>query len=371
MRGRLVALIVVACALAAPATASALPGDPPPAPLAPADGATLPVNADGIPVSFSCPLYRSFDDGFIPVFGGVKDYGVSLSDSPALGADGRLADALRDTASADPSTAGTCSAALGAGGPPAPRAALRVQETPGKYYWQVYRICVGCPGSYEVGPVRSFTLRSPVAPSLGVPQTAYDGYPFFVSIALAGAPDGTQAIVERKNGTGWLKVATVNAAGGKAEAVVTLARGDRQLRATVTIGSQSTSSPPKHVNVKRARNWSTSSRANGGYKGTGAGLKSITFRIASKGRELRDLNAKVPMLCPGVQAGQFTTQIGTAIFKKVKIAPDGRFVGAGTPAKNTSIRIRGRVVGRKVQDGRVELSVGNCTGSQSFTAKRS
>jgi hypothetical protein len=365
MRGSLVVLIVFACVLGAPAAASALPGDPPPAPLAPADGATLPVDADGIPVSFACPLYRVSDDGFIPLYGGVKDYGVSLSDSPALGADGRLEGAIRNTASADPATAGTCNAALGAGGPPP-----RVQDTPGTYYWQVYRICVGCPGSYEVGPVRSFTLRSLVAPALTVPQKAYDGYPFLVSIALAGAPDGTQAIVERKNGAGWLKLATASAAGGKAEAVVTLARGDRQLRATVRIGSQSTSGQPKHVDVKRARNWSTSARANGRYEGTGSGLKSISFRIAAKGRELRDLDAKVPMLCPGIQAGQFTTQIGTAKLRKARIAPDGRFVAASAPGSGTAIRVRGRLVGRKVLEGRIELSVGNCSGSQAYGASR-
>ncbi len=366
MRGRLVALLVFACVLAVPSGAAALPGDAPFAPLTPANGATLPVDPDAIAVTYTCPEYRIADNGFIPVFGGPTDYGVSMSSSPAVGPDGRL-QGTRNPSLRDPAgPAGTCKAGLGAGGPPP-----RIQETPGTYYWQVYRLCLDCPGSYESGPVLTFTLRSPVQPALTVPQKAYEGYPFIVSVALAGAPTGTQTVIERKSGSGWSKVATTSASAGKAEAVVVLARGEQQLRAAVTAGSQTTTSPAKTINVKRARNWSTSSRASGSYKGSGSGLKSITFRIASKGRELRDLNAKVPMLCPGITAGQFTTQIGTAILNKVKIAPDGHFVGAATPGKDTAIRIRGRLVGRKVQDGRVELSVGNCSGSQSFTAKHS
>ncbi len=191
-----------------------------------------------------------------------------------------------------------------------------------------------------------------------------------MSVALAGAPAGTSVAIERKAGATWSKVAAASAAAGKAEAVVTLARGPQQLRAVVTIGSQRIESAARAVNVKRARNWSTSSRANGRYEGSGSGLKSVAFRIAAKGRELRDLDAKVPMLCPGITAGQFTTQIGTAKLRKVKIAPDGRFVGAATPGSATAIRIRGRLVGRTVTGGRIELSVGNCTGSQAFTARR-
>ena len=54
-------------------------------PLAPADGAAVPVDPDGIPVTFTCPPYG--------LFGGPTSYGVTLSTSPALGPDGRLADA--------------------------------------------------------------------------------------------------------------------------------------------------------------------------------------------------------------------------------------------------------------------------------------
>src|SRR5204862_1349444 len=117
---------------------------------------------------------------------------------------------------------------------------------------------------------------------------------FIVSVAVAGAPTGGRIVIEGKAGSGWQQVATASAAAGKAEAVVILARGDRQLRAAVTIGSETTLGTPKHIDVKRARDWSTSSRANGRYKGSGSGLKSVSFRIAATGRELRDSEATGP-----------------------------------------------------------------------------
>jgi hypothetical protein len=76
------------------------------------------------------------------------------------------------------------------------------------------------------------------------------------------------------------------------------------------------------------------------------------------------------MLCPTPgMVGQFTTQIGKAALKRIRIAPDGSFVGAAT-ARSTSIRVRGRLRGRRITGGRVELSVGSCQGSSAFTAKR-
>jgi hypothetical protein len=191
--GRLLLALAVLAALAAPTTAVALPGDAAFTPLDPPDGAALPVDSNGIRVTYTCPVYRIADPGF-PLFGGPKDYGVTLSTSPALGADGRLADGVRNTGSADPSV-GTdgCVAFLGAGGAPP-----RIQETPGTYYWQVYRICTECPGEYETRPVRTLTLRSPVKPSLRAGGRAYAGFPFFVALALTGAPDGTSVVVERR-----------------------------------------------------------------------------------------------------------------------------------------------------------------------------
>ena len=95
---RRVALAAVLAGLALPAGASAQPGDPPFGPLAPADGATLPVDPEGIPASFSCPEFViAGDGGPFSSFGFADDYGTSMSQSPALGPDGRLADSVAGT----------------------------------------------------------------------------------------------------------------------------------------------------------------------------------------------------------------------------------------------------------------------------------
>jgi hypothetical protein len=92
--------------------------------------------------------------------------------------------------------------------------------------------------------------------------------------------------------------------------------------------------------------------------------------VTGRGRQVRDFRAFVPMLCPGISPGQFTTQIGTATVRRARIAPDGRFVAAFTPARDTAISLRGRLRGRRVSGGHVKLSVSNCSGSASFKASR-
>jgi hypothetical protein len=360
---RLLRTLVLVTALAWPATAAALPGDAAFAPLDPPDGAVVPVDPNGIRVTYTCPVYRIADPGF-PLFGGPKDYGVTLSTSPTLGADGRLADGVRVTGSADPSV-GTdgCSAMLGAGGAPP-----RIQETPGTYYWQVHRICTECPGEYETGPVRTLTLRSAVKPSLRASGRAYAGYPFFVALTLTGAPDATSVVVERRAGSGWERAGSATVLRGKAEAVVTLARGDQQLRAVATIGSQRVEGDATRITVRRASRWQTGARDDGAYRGR-AGSRSVKLAVARHGRQVRSFRAFVPMLCPGVSPGQFTTQIGTATISRARIAPDGSFVAASTPRSGTTIRVRGRVKRGKAS-GRVELSVGSCVGNSAYSAAR-
>jgi hypothetical protein len=90
---RLCAAVVLA-SLVLPAGASALPGDAPFTPLDPVDGALVHVDPNGIRVTYTCLVYRIADPGF-PLYGGPKDYGVSLSTSPTLGADGRRVAAAR------------------------------------------------------------------------------------------------------------------------------------------------------------------------------------------------------------------------------------------------------------------------------------
>jgi hypothetical protein len=93
----------------------------------------------------------------------------------------------------------------------------------------------------------------------------------------------------------------------------------------------------------------------------------VTRRV----REIRGFSAHVAMLCPGLPAGELTTQIGTAVIGRIKVAPDGSFLGVATPGRQTSIRVRGVLSHGKVRKGTAELSVGDCVGSVGYSARRS
>jgi hypothetical protein len=356
--------VVLALAMLAivPASAWALPTDDEIASISPDDGARVGTNPDGIQVRYLCPTYRIADDG-IPLYGGPKDYGVTLSSSPEPGPDGRLVPGAIATGSVDQSVGpGACSALVGTGG-----ARPTIQETPGTYYWQAWRVCTGCPSGYETGPVRKLMLVSSVSPRVSVLNRVYAGFPFIATIALDDVPDGTVVTVERQRGKRWARVATATALGEKAEAVVTLPRGQQRLRARVRIGGETLTGRIKGVAVRAARAWTTSAASDGAYTGR-AGSRSVKLTIAGNGRQLRNFRALVAMTCPSVTPGQFTTQIGTAAIKSARIAPDGSFVAA-TTRSGSSIRVRGRLQGRRVT-GRVELSVGTCVGNSAFSARR-
>lgn len=359
------AVVAAAVALAAPGSAAAIPGDPPFEPLTPADGASLSVDPGGIPVTFSCPVYRIADPGF-PLFGGPDDYGVSFSRSAALGPDGRLRDPVTlDTGHRDPGTPeGQCSAAMGAGGSDRP------QETPGTYYWQVWRLCTDCPGSYETGPVRRFVLRSRAQLRVRSLGSVYAGFAAIVPVKLTGVPNGSAVRLQRRAGARWRTIARAEALEEQAEIVVKLPRGVQQLRVVATIGDQDVVSPVRRARVRPARGWRTRGGDDGSYAGRPGGEQSVRFTVTGSGRTIRGFKAFVAMLCPGVTPGTFTTQIGTSIINRIRVAPDGRFVGVRT-GRRTAMRVRGRLRNRRVTGGRVELSLGPCSGSVRFTARRS
>lgn len=342
--------------IAAPA-AHALPGDPGFAPLTPADQATLPVDPGGIPVTFTCPVYRTYDaGGGFAVYGGPKDYSVLMSTSAATGPDGRLADPVAiANGQPVPGQDGQCSASLGAGG------AQRPQETPGEYRWQVARICTGCATGYEVGPIRTLALASPVKPALAVPRRAYANYPFIVTVKAQGAPNGTTVTVER--GPGGAVAGRGTVASGVAEVTVSVpTRGTVPLRARMTIGAQNVVGAPTTVSVRAARG-RPAVRA-----GAWTGDHDVRFRV-TRARAISGFTARIPLLCPTPgMTSPFTTMIGTASLKHVRLAPDGSFVGAAT-ARGSAIRVRGRLRGGRSSGGRVELSVGGCTGNAAFSAR--
>jgi hypothetical protein len=81
-------LLALLLALLMPAAAHAAPGDPPIEVLTPPDGATFAPTEDGIAVTYTCPVYHSYDP--VLATGGPSQYGLSVATSPELGTDGRL-----------------------------------------------------------------------------------------------------------------------------------------------------------------------------------------------------------------------------------------------------------------------------------------
>ena len=218
--------------------------------------------------------------------------------------------------------------------------------------------------------MRRLELRSAAKPAVRSPGKVYAGFGVIVPLALEGVPDGTTVRVLRRVGRGARKVGSATALGGRGEASVTLPRGKQTLLVDVRLGNESVVSLPRVVTVRRPGAWKTGPQADdGSYAGRGRGLRSVGFRIAGGGRTLKSFDAKVPLLCPGIVAGQFTTQIATAVVKRARIAPDGRFVAASSTRGGT-VRIRGRLRAGAVKGGRVEMSLGNCVGNSGFDASR-
>ena len=128
-----------------------------------------------------------------------------------VGPDGRLADpvALGTGAITSGLPQDACHSAMAPGGSrPLP------QETPGTYYWQVWRLCIACPASYEVGPILHFVIKSPaqMAVRSPAPARAFVGYPIAFGLTLTGVPDGTKVRLERRAGAVWRTVGTAHGA---------------------------------------------------------------------------------------------------------------------------------------------------------------
>jgi hypothetical protein len=353
--------VVLAGLVAAPV--QAMPGDPPIEVLEPADGATLPV-ADIIPARFTCPVYRQSDagGGFVQ-YGGPDDYTVWISRTPDVDANGKLIGQVGDDGKleAEPDR---CVAGLQPGYVASP------QDLPGIYYWQVARLCVACTGGYEVGPVRRLVLRTTAQLSVRAPARVYGGFKFILPLRLSGVPDRTRVGVEYSAGDRWRPAGFALALGERGDASVVLPAGRTRLRAIVQLGAETVTSRPVALTVRRARRWTTSARDDGRYVIRPGGQRTKKLRVARGGRELRGFEAEVPLLCPSLLPGQpFTNQTGYAAVGPIRIAPDGSFLGVAT-AKNTSIRVRGRLQGRRIYAGEVELSVENCSGSLKFTGRR-
>lgn len=366
---RLRAILAVALLTAALAPAAvALPGDAPPAPLTPAEGAVLP--AGGIGVTYACPVYRQIDlGGGFSYFGKWSDYGVSLATGPELGTDGRLRQdqVVASDTGHQPNTlpSDQCAGSLGTGRADGP------ENTPGTYYWQAWRICGGCSGGYEAGEVRALSVRAEATLAVRSPGPVFAGYPVAIPLSLKGVPDGATVALQRRAGSGFRTLGTARAAKERGEVIAVLPAGRQALRVSARLGTQDVASAVATVTVRPAgAPRTTVAGDDGAWTGT---RPAVRFRIASGGRAIRGFRAAVTMLCPQVGLpfgqGQLTTQAGFAAFRSARIAPDGRFIGVSA-VKGSAVLVRGRVRAGRLTGGVAQLSVAACSGTATFTARR-
>jgi hypothetical protein len=342
----LLALLLV---LLLPAAAGAAPGDPPIEVLTPPDGAAFAPTEDGIAVTYTCPVYHSYDP--VIATGGPSEYGLAVATSPALGTDGRL---RSDTAVArdqghesNALPEGRCVSVFGGEG----------AATPGTYYVQVWRLCVICERDYEAAPVRRIEIVVNAKPVVTPPRRAYGGYIAFYRVALAGVPDGAEVILQRRAKGRWRGAGVGFASDEVAEVGASLPAGRQRIRAVVTIGGSRAAGAARSYKVRKARNWRTGARDDGRYTGE----LSLKLRVSGDGRTVRGFEMDVPTLCPGITPGTFTTEIGNAFLPAAHIAPDGTFAAAVAVGGGAATEVRGRVHDGKVK-GRVKHSLGVCSG---------
>jgi len=365
LRSTALALLILAASASA---GSALPGDEAFQVVSPAADTMVDAGTAGIQVTYTCPVYRTLDDGqgFV-VQAGAPSYRAVLATAPEVGTDGLLrADRvlLRVTAET-PNTVpvGQCVSVLGDGRGTGP------QNTPGTYWYQVYRLCTGCASGYEAGEVRRVTVRSQATLRVR-PAVAYAGFPTRLLVAVPGLTDGTAVLLQRETATGWTTIGTGGASAGTAEVIANLRRGANRLRAVATTGSETLTSPVAVIAGRVAAKRVTSASDDGRYTGP----KGVRLRIGKRGTTISGASIRVLMVCPAVTApgsvgGQITTQTGFAQISSAPIAPDGRFVAAGA-AQGSSVWIHGRVRRGRVLSGVAKLSIGTCSGTATFTAAR-
>jgi hypothetical protein len=218
-----------------------------------------------------------------------------------------------------------------------------------------------CERAYEAAPVRRLEIVVDAKPVVKPPQRAYGGYIAFYRVAVAGVPDGAEVTLQRRAKGRWRGVGVGFAADGAAEVGASLPAGRQRIRAVVTVGGSPAAGEVRSYTVRKARHWRTGGRDDGRY----TGQLSLELRVGGDGRKVRGFEMDVPMLCPGITPGTFTTEIGNAFLPAARIAPDGTFAAAVAVGGGAATAVRGRVRDGKVK-GRVKHSLGVCSGDTAF-----
>jgi hypothetical protein len=354
-------MLAVVLPLALAGSAHAMPGDAPVVPLAPADGAQVRANADGIGVGFQCPDYRIAVFGPVTQYGDYHDYGVRFSDRPDLGTDGRLANnPYGNDAGASLAPDRSCAAKLDTFD-----TASSPEIAGGRVYWQAYRPCTGCTPQYETGGVRSFVVRPSVRGTLRAPKRVYSSYPALFTVASTAKLSGADVVLQRRAGSRWRTVKRRPFQLDRTELVAALPAGRQKLRALAITGATRFQLAARTVVVRRPGRRSTTARDDGRYGGSG----TLAFKVSGGGTLLRSFNASVTVFCVGPTPPDNRTEIAFARLRSARIAPDGSVTGylQTKGADPASVTLTGRLHGRRFK-GKVSIAFSTCAGSRKLAA---
>jgi hypothetical protein len=362
-------LLVAGCVLALPATAHALPGDHPIVPLAPADGATVPANPDGISVAYACPgytvaVYEAGDTRIVDT-GDAGDYQVRFSDSPALGPDGLLASQpYGSDASATAEPGGSCTSTLDTYD-----TASSPEIVGGRVYWQAYRDCLGCTPQWETAPVRSFVVRPSVSARLRTAARVYAGYLGVYSVTSEAELSGARVLLQRRAGKRWRTVAE-ESFGERTELVAKLPGGRQALRAVVVAGAARFTVAKRTLRVRRGGRRATGGRDDGRYADPKPSRNStLRFRVAGGGRTLREFKASLTAFCVGPSLADNRLVIAYAALRSARVAPDGSVTGLLKTRKGARVLLTGRLRAGRFK-GEVTMRFSTCSGSRKLGARR-
>lgn len=350
-----------------------MPGDPPIVPLTPANGATVPADPDGIPVSFEFPAYTiavySGGDVTITDRGDYSDYDVRFSSGPQVGSDGRLA-AQSFGSDAGPALGGdgrTCTAKLDTYD-----SVSSPEIVGGRIFWQAYRYCNGCAQGNEVGPVRSFVVRPEALEGrLRVPARLYGGYLNVFKLESQAPLSGAQVLLQRRAGKRWKTVVKTRFQLDETDIVAALPAGRHRLRARIVAAGASFNVAQRTVTVRRRERRVTSARDDGGYAARKPPANStLKFRVAGGGKTLRGFKASLTVFCVGPTLPDNRLVVAFALLRSARVAPDGSVTGLLQLKSGARVLLTGRLRNGRFR-GEVTMSFSTCAGTRKLDAVRS
>jgi hypothetical protein len=310
--------------------------------ISPGEGALVPADPGGIPVTFACP--RAV----------VHPYSVSFALSPATDSQGAFVEPISTAYDPVVDSGGRCSTVfdgvgLGSDG------YLEPEVGGGTIWWRAAHYD-HYSGDNVVSRVGSFTILPQPIGHLRVPERMYRGYTSVISLVTHAEWWGAPVALERLREGVWVPVATT-AYQGAPDFFLKLPGGPQQVRLTASLRSGPLSTEPRIVRVVRHAKRVTSGRDDGRYRGGDARM-----RVARRGRVIPSFDARLLGACVGLRADRSSSRLTTieVALPRLRVAPDGGvFAHVGSADVGVEAMLRAHLRNRRFA-GYLTLWQDNC-----------